>query len=447
MMLIQRLVMSVSEVENMATINLKDENSINVNFSSEKALNTKIKDLNYIPEYKEYEFERQTNESVRQSNEVVRQENEVDRIDYYKKLKEKVDNGEFNGKDGLDGKNTVYVGSDTPTDDYYNVWLDENGTQSTVPTKTSDLTNDSEFITNETDDLTNYYKKTEIDAKLGEKQENLVSGTNIKTINNNSLLGSGDLDMRKIFEDTEVITENVVSRNIFNGLLELGNYGADGAKVTSDGIYRNVNMISIKPNTQYTFSIDGVGKNYVALFYDIDKNFINSIATADYSATSPANAYYMNFRCYMADFTSDFKNLKLQIEEGTEVTSYTPYLNLQELQSKSKYIGRENLIIETHLKYGSNFVSYGTYESSVRYGIALASGKYVFQLKQNYYLPSDTAYQVFIVNSSGAELTHYTRLHFQTCEFEITDSEYHYIYIYINNGDAKYSKLTLYENV
>lgn len=38
-----------------------------------------------------------------------------------------------------------------------------------------------------------FYTKTETDTKLEGKQDTLVSGTNIKTINNNSLLGSGNI--------------------------------------------------------------------------------------------------------------------------------------------------------------------------------------------------------------------------------------------------------------
>ena len=49
-------------------------------------------------------------------------------------------------------------------------------------------------------DLTNYYTKTEVDnaitAATATKQDTLVSGTNIKTINNTSLLGSGNIDIQ-----------------------------------------------------------------------------------------------------------------------------------------------------------------------------------------------------------------------------------------------------------
>lgn len=51
-----------------------------------------------------------------------------------------------------------------------------------VPTKTSDITNDSGFITN------SYHDST--------KQDTLVSGTNIKTINNQSVLGSGNIEIQ-----------------------------------------------------------------------------------------------------------------------------------------------------------------------------------------------------------------------------------------------------------
>ena len=50
-----------------------------------------------------------------------------------------------------------------------------------IPTKTSDLTNDSGYITNEYHDAT--------------KQDILVSGTNIKTINNQDILGSGNIEV------------------------------------------------------------------------------------------------------------------------------------------------------------------------------------------------------------------------------------------------------------
>ena len=68
----------------------------------------------------------------------------------------------------------------------------------TIPTKTSDLTNDSGFITSETDPIFTASAAYGISASditnWNGKQAALVSGTNIKTINNTSLLGSGNVN-------------------------------------------------------------------------------------------------------------------------------------------------------------------------------------------------------------------------------------------------------------
>lgn len=60
-----------------------------------------------------------------------------------------------------------------------------------IPTKTSDLTNDSGFVN---------------DYQLSGKQNKLVSGTNIKTINNESILGSGNITTASQSELTNLTT-------------------------------------------------------------------------------------------------------------------------------------------------------------------------------------------------------------------------------------------------
>lgn len=64
-----------------------------------------------------------------------------------------------------------------------------------IPTKTSELTNDSGFLTSIPDE---YVTETELNAGLGNKQDTLVSGTNIKTVNGKSLLGSGNIDIESV---------------------------------------------------------------------------------------------------------------------------------------------------------------------------------------------------------------------------------------------------------
>lgn len=67
-----------------------------------------------------------------------------------------------------------------------------------VPTKTSELLNNSGFITNENDPTVPSYVKAISLADINNwnnKQDELVSGSTIKTINNTSLLGSGNINI------------------------------------------------------------------------------------------------------------------------------------------------------------------------------------------------------------------------------------------------------------
>ena len=63
-----------------------------------------------------------------------------------------------------------------------------------IPTKTSDLENDSDFVTS-----------TTLDESLDGKQDTLVSGTNIKTINGKSILGAGDLEITLSDDSLEAV--------------------------------------------------------------------------------------------------------------------------------------------------------------------------------------------------------------------------------------------------
>ena len=89
-----------------------------------------------------------------------------------------------------------------------------------VPTKLSELQNNMGFITQETDPTVPYYVKqiTQADInKWNNKQDTLVSGTNIKTINGNSIMGSGNLTIDTSYTagtGIEITEENVINNTI-----------------------------------------------------------------------------------------------------------------------------------------------------------------------------------------------------------------------------------------
>lgn len=95
--------------------------------------------------------------------------------------------------------------------------ISEYGSAITIPTKVSDLTNDSGFITGytETDPIftasvAHGITSSDISSWNG-KQAALVSGSNIKTINNQSLLGSGDIQVAPSVTSTDIPTADTIA--------------------------------------------------------------------------------------------------------------------------------------------------------------------------------------------------------------------------------------------
>ena len=80
--------------------------------------------------------------------------------------KPKINNVELNGNKTLNdiGVQQTVISETEPTDSSVQVWINPSGDAVTVPTKTSDLDNDSGFITNNVDNLTNYTKTSELSS-------------------------------------------------------------------------------------------------------------------------------------------------------------------------------------------------------------------------------------------------------------------------------------------
>lgn len=120
-----------------------------------------------------------------------------------------------------------------------------------VPTKTSELENDSGYIKREVDPTVPFYVKqiTRNDINnWNNKQNELVSGTNIKTINNNSLLGSGDITINPLYESGEGIdiTNNVISNTItsYEDLTDLPSIPTSTSELLNDSDYVSSSELS-----------------------------------------------------------------------------------------------------------------------------------------------------------------------------------------------------------
>ena len=198
----------------MATININENETINVELGEQSSsINTTLKDINYIPSYKEAETERRVNEVNRITNENSREK-------YIEDFKASVFKGEFNGKDGaiqytagsgIKIENNVI--SATGGASSGGTWgsiegtlsdqadlqeaLNNKANTSDIPTKVSDLNNDSEFITKTVDNLTNYYKKNEIYTQ--EQVNTLISNVNSFNVEVAQTLPTENIDIHTIY--------------------------------------------------------------------------------------------------------------------------------------------------------------------------------------------------------------------------------------------------------
>lgn len=122
-----------------------------------------------------------------------------------------------------------------------------------VPTKTNELINNSGFITNETDPTVPSYIKAISLADINNwnnKQDELVSGTTIKTINNESLLGSGNLNIEGTVYSAgtgiNINASNEISNTIvsYNDLEDLPEIPTKTSDLTNDSDYVTENELS-----------------------------------------------------------------------------------------------------------------------------------------------------------------------------------------------------------
>lgn len=102
----------------------------------------------------------------------------------------------------------------------------------------------------------NYYTKNEVDTALGGKQATLVSGTNIKTINGNSILGEGNLVIEsgsQITVDSELSTTstNPVENRVITTALGNKANSADLASVATSGSYNDLSNTPFVPEITY----------------------------------------------------------------------------------------------------------------------------------------------------------------------------------------------------
>lgn len=138
--------------------------------------------------------------------------------------------------------------------------------------------------------------------------------------------------------------ECVKGKNLFDGVMESGGINnTTGNNQANDSLVRSKNYVSVKPNTTYIISNNGVGVAMNVLEYASDKSFVafTGLITAGKPFTTSSTTRYIRF--YRSASNAD----KIQLEKGTVATNYVPYNNIQ-----IKDVGK-NLFDENNLNFFS----------------------------------------------------------------------------------------------
>ena len=141
--------------------------------------------------------------------------------------------------------------------------------------------------------------------------------------------GSTATDYEPYSTKHKVETIQITGKNFFDAQWQQGIYNTSTGTHTPNVNNRicNVNMIQVKPSTNYTVSCPdyALASGMRWLFYDGNKNFISANTTGATTITTPTNAKYINF--YIANNLTVDTAPDLQIEQSTTATSYEPYFD------------------------------------------------------------------------------------------------------------------------
>lgn len=158
--------------------------------------------------------------------------------------------------------------------------------ESEIPTKNSQLQNDSGFISQEIDPTVPNHVKNITQSNISSwnnKQNALVSGTNIKTINEQSILGSGNITIETGESDYSELSNKPQINNVtLSGNKSLNDLGIQPA---GNYITKAVNDLENYYKKTETFTKQEVN-NLISAITTMDIQVVQTLPTQDISTTT-----------------------------------------------------------------------------------------------------------------------------------------------------------------
>ena len=172
------------------------------------------------------------------------------------------------------------------------VWIDDNGTLRWellgMTVDTSNFLTKTGLLQSSGTSTNNTMSQNAITQELANKQPNLVSGTNIKTINNESILGSGNIEIQGggtslNISTTEKVIGTYFGKPLYEKTLNFGTLTQTGSTIS---LAHNVANVAIPVWARGYFR--GTNDNYPLPFGNHDTS-INRITTGSIQMNNTQN--------------------------------------------------------------------------------------------------------------------------------------------------------------
>lgn len=198
-------------------------------------------------------------------------------------------------------------------------------------------------------DTSDFATKTEVNTNLSKKQDKLVSGTNIKTINGQSLLGSGDITITGGSTEvpgTETIETNALSLMTYGKAVNQQDPGR-GNIVDNASCWATVNSVSVTEGQEYTLTMDG---SWMWVFtYDDSDNCVSLLTSG--SGNNPQTFTFtpdtsnIRFGCYDPNRALTYCTLTTTVTTGGSSIDTSNFATKADLAKK-----QNTLVSGTNIK-------------------------------------------------------------------------------------------------
>ena len=217
------------------------------------------------------------------------------------------------------------------TQEQVNNLLDNKADKSSIPTKTSDLTNDSGYITKSVDNLDNYYTETEINSLLGNKANTSDIPTKTSQLTNDSgYIDNTVNDLENYYKKSETYNQTQVN-NLLNNKADKTEIPAKVSELENDKGY--ISEIPIASATQ----LGGikVGDNLVITEDGVLSSIGGSTGTSDYNALSNKPALNTDNSVALEVNAQEEISGTVSLHKVSKTGNYNDLLNKPNIPSKT----------------------------------------------------------------------------------------------------------------